>query len=291
MNRHLTTTDIKETVLAIATSNNAQACLPPRRRIIPEGYRWSPADIPSDDEGVIQRRIVRPGDASFSPRVPVIANIPLTPIEQNAPRRYERIAMIFPLDMAQWTQSQEQFGHLLQNCLNAFFVPLARWPFLAGTFFPSSRRPELTRLLYHRVFQPRAHFHLVKFRHPTKPPPRDRLKASIETYTALDNEGRVTWEEERVSLGDKFRFSTDDIDEDCFRWQVDPADEPSEDPPEFQPVSLCVSVENGLLILGFEFSKLIFDMDSIRNFIEVFLKGTCDSGWLKGESISIRDLH
>lgn len=302
-----TKNDIQDIIAAITDAQRTTENQLPRSITCPPGYRWSPANVPSDDESARPRRR---SSRSSRGRIPRVANIPLTPLEQNAPRRYKRIAMVFPLDMTQWTHPPRQFNEILVLLLRAFFVPVARWPFLAGKFVRSTQTPSELRLRYPRVLDIDHHKHLIQFQMPPwlstehkfhramssndkgkgkataadlgSLRPIKEAPARVYMYFVKEHEKKELLEEERVAKKkESYELSIANVGMGRFNFQHDPGDHAG-----FHPVALCVSVEDDELILGFEFSELIFDLEFIRNFLHLFLKGTVDPNWQTSGSMT-----
>lgn len=161
------------------------------------------------------------------------SEIPLTAIEQNAPRDYIRIAVVFPYNRQDSIAGLQVFN-IKRSISQTFAKTLLHWPFLAGRFETSSEDPTKLRLFY----TPGAEHHSeqLQCREPDLKEDRKVHHLSIEDC-------------------DRSRFASEN--------EPEPGD-------EFSPVTVKVTFCNGLLILGFAFSAILFDGEFIHNFLEKF---------------------
>ncbi|KAJ4255429.1 hypothetical protein NW762_009424 [Fusarium torreyae] len=169
----------------------------------------------------------------------------LTPIEKNARRDYIRIAMILLYPQTSYLRIQvSTLGHEIHQ---AFTSTIRHWPFLAGWFktVTTDAEPEWA-LVYPRI---------------VRPDDFSRAFATDEVTVRLGN----TLKSHMIY---KLRLN-------CFTKENSalPTHNPDQHGPGM-PVALRVKLGNGLLILNFAFSELMFDAQFIHNFFREFLNNT-----------------
>lgn len=217
------------------------------------------ANNPSDDE------FGRRNQMRFEAEQCITRNIILTPLEQNAPRRYKRIALLLPCNKNQSDlPSNEWMFPVTTTCFTAYVLAMTKWPFLTGKFTIVTRDPSQIRLRYSK-------------------PLRHALK-SIK-FRSYDSSGREVMYEfyQQFSMFEPIhkdqhnkqerhwmaKVNLDSIKRSHFMWENGP-----EKGESFRPISLTVKPTPGrdYLILAFEFSESIFDLRFINTFLRVFVK-------------------
>ncbi|KAF5025979.1 hypothetical protein F66182_1947 [Fusarium sp. NRRL 66182] len=171
----------------------------------------------------------------------------LTPIEKNAKRDYIRISMVFPCPIVSYPDLQE--SELRREVWNAFSKALLHWPFLAGSFknVATDAGAWLT-LVYPSVVNKDD----IYSRYSMSPIPRVPRKAHHPIYT--------------MPL-ELFRRDNSAL-----------SNHNPEQGAAFVPVALNTRLMEGVLVLSFAFSEVIFDAQSIHNFFREFLHHTGDMG-------------
>lgn len=180
----------------------------------------------------------------------------LSPLEQSAPRRYIRIAMMLP-----WTQHESFLRMQLQEVHKfvgeAFFKTLQNWPFLGGCFCPSNQDPTKLKLRYPEALDQRELARLVQIQEPT--------------------------EKDAIFRGNFYRLPMKSFGKERFVWEDDP-----EHGDWFPPVTVKISFVDSAIVLGFAFSEVIFDGEFLQNFFTQFTRNThgADGKSFRGELIS-----
>ncbi|KPM34634.1 hypothetical protein AK830_g11936 [Neonectria ditissima] len=193
--------------------------------------------------------------ARLDPRAGVLANCPrpnengleftleLSSLEQSAPRRYIRMALVLP-----WNQQdgilQGQLDEVHRTVCDALAKTIQHWPFLGGVFRPSTEDSSMLMLKYPRHMSQQLLTRLVEIQGPV---PGELVCRNGDYNLSMKNFGR-----------------------DRFVWDADPEDE---DPTRvwFPPVTIKISFVDGTVVLGFAFSENIFDGEFIKNFFAQFV--------------------
>ncbi|KAI8714579.1 hypothetical protein NCS52_01178000 [Fusarium sp. LHS14.1] len=174
---------------------------------------------------------------------PEVISMDLTPIENNMPRDYIDIAVAFPCPCVSYFAVQRIETE--RETFRAFYQALQRWPFLAGTI------------------------KVVKGEHGDK-------------LTLVHSRGLTRDIVKRLY---KLRFPSDDS---CNEAIVSPHDAPLNcfrsdcffdhrqvvDADGFPPVTLQINFKDGMLVLGFSLSRVLFDGLAINNFLRQYLRNT-----------------
>ncbi|CAM1508127.1 Fc.00g049750.m01.CDS01 [Cosmosporella sp. VM-42] len=186
-------------------------------------------------------------------------NLPLTTIEQNAPRQRRRIAMLMRYTTAEPgpTAMFLQKLHLQETqtaVKKAFFRTLEHWPFLRGTFRQREKEPNLLILQYPERLRPWE---------------QEALFLGIQNLGAADHEDNLM-----VSGCSRELKSLLDIP--LHKTKRFPFLEQKDDKP-FSPISLGLDIIQDVLVLAFEFSEVIFDLGFIENFLNRFFMHTRNS--------------
>ncbi|KAL6402195.1 trichothecene 3-o-acetyltransferase [Ilyonectria robusta] len=168
----------------------------------------------------------------------------LSPLEQSAPRRYIRIAMMLP-----WTQHESFLGMQLREVHKfvgeAFYKTLQNWPFLGGCFCPSNRDPTKLQLRYPETLDQRELARLVRIQEPA--------------------------EKDAIFRGNFYRLPMKNFGKERFVWENDPGHGDW-----FPPVTVKISFVDSAIVLGFAFSEVIFDGEFLQNFFTQFTRNTHD---------------
>lgn len=216
------------------------------------------ANNPSDDESG------RRNQMRFEAEQCITRNIILTPLEQNAPRRYKRIALLLPCDKNQSDlPSKEWISPVTMTCFTAYSLAMTKWPFLAGKFTIVSRDRSQIRLRYSKPWLPTLE--CVNFR--SYDSSRREVKYDFcQQFPTLEPIHKGQHKQERYRMA---RVNLNSIKRSHFMWENDP-----EKGKSFRPISLTVKPTPGResLILAFEFSESIFDLRFINAFLRVFAK-------------------
>ncbi|KAH7152122.1 hypothetical protein B0J13DRAFT_619703 [Dactylonectria estremocensis] len=165
----------------------------------------------------------------------------LSPLEQSAPRRYIRIALAMPWVFHMAFEDQQQ-QEVLDRVGDAFFKTIQRWPFLGGSFRQSETDVGKLQLKY----------------------PEDLDMRDLDTMVRM----RFIDMWDCLRLPDLYQLETSSFGRNRFRWGSAPV------PERFMPVLARVSFARGSVIVGFSFSEVIFDRESIRNFLDTFIQST-----------------
>lgn len=208
---------------------------------------------PSDDEYGRRNRL------RLETQRHITRNIILTPLEQNAPRRYKRIALVLPCKKDQDSNlpTKEWICPIEYACLSAYTLAMSKWPFLAGEFVIVGRDPAQIRLRYTKPWlRSPGTINFEAF----DPPKREENELYQQSLYEDQNE------EERNRMAKVNIYS---IKRRHFMWQIDPKHGES-----FRPISLTIkpTLNRDHLILAFEFSESIFDLKFINTFLRMFAK-------------------
>lgn len=174
---------------------------------------------------------------------PEVISFDLTPIENNMPRDYIDIAVAFPCPRVSYFEVQRLETE--RETFGAFYQALQRWPFLAGTIkvVKGAEGDRLT-LVHLRGLTRDIVSRLYKI----QPPVGDHCEAITSPHDAPLTCYRS----------------------DCFfdhDQDVDNAD-------GFPPVTLQINFKDGMLVLGFSLSRVMFDGLAINNFLRQYLRNT-----------------
>lgn len=169
-----------------------------------------------------------------------VLNLPLSPLEQLSPRRYTRLALAIGWNRSDPVASKQVED--IEKCLaDVMLKTMQNWPFLGGNFRPMSDGSSKVELAYPPILTPVS------------------LDRKFEVFQ-LFADSRATQE---------YRVNQTIFTRRLFARETDPL--PGG---EFPPVALRVTFIGAVLVLGFAFSRVIFDGEFIHNFIVQFARNT-----------------
>ncbi|KAI5461466.1 hypothetical protein BGZ63DRAFT_236496 [Mariannaea sp. PMI_226] len=169
--------------------------------------------------------------------------IRLTPIEQRAPRRDIRIAMILSFTRLV-AHGDIQLGEVHKQVAEAFSQALQHWPWLTGRFLPCIEDSSQVMLSYSRR-QEQAHV-------------AERIEKG-NVNDDLDPERNTSCQMDLAKVRKSLfvcKHDSQGSGEETF------------------PVTVKTSIIDNALVLGFSFSQRMFDRYSIQNFFCKFLEAT-----------------
>ncbi|KAJ4327591.1 hypothetical protein N0V84_001980 [Fusarium piperis] len=174
---------------------------------------------------------------------PEVISFDLTPIENNMPQDYIDIAVAFPCPRVSYFEVQRLETE--RETFRAFYQALQRWPFLAGNIkvVKGAGGDRLT-LLHSRGLTRDIVSRLYKIQTPS----RDHCEAIVSPHDAPMTSYRS----------------------DCFFHH----DQDVGNADGFPPVTLQINFKDGMLVLGFSLSRVLFDGLAINNFLRQYLRNT-----------------
>ncbi|KAF6820872.1 hypothetical protein CMUS01_11493 [Colletotrichum musicola] len=101
---------------------------------------------PSPEQSLSRYAEIPRRQADITPLEPHLALLPLSPLDQIAPRTYTRLVYIFTWKEGQYRGSSPAVAHLKER----FRIALTRWPFLAGQIRPAREGHNRIELVYPR---------------------------------------------------------------------------------------------------------------------------------------------
>ncbi|KAM0434131.1 hypothetical protein ACHAPT_004076 [Fusarium lateritium] len=188
---------------------------------------------------------------------PEVISLDLTPIENNMPRDYIDIAVTFACPRVSYIEAQ--LFETERETFRAFYQTLQRWPFLAGSFkVVKGDKGEKLTLVHAKGLTRTIVSRLFKVQQPSGDPCEaliSPVEAHLTEYTS-----------------------------DCFFEHDQDVDNAN----NFPPVTLQINFKEGLLVLGFSLSRVIFDGMAINNFLRQYLRNT--GSYRTTHSVTSRDM-
>ncbi|KAL2677036.1 hypothetical protein Neosp_010803 [[Neocosmospora] mangrovei] len=174
---------------------------------------------------------------------PEVISMDLTPIENNMPRDYIDIAVAFPCPCVSYFAVQRIETE--RETFRAFYQALQRWPFLAGTIkVVKGEHGDKLTLVHSRGLTRDIVKRLYKLQFPSD----DSCTEAI--------------------------VSPHDAPLNCFRSDCFFDHDQAVDADGFPPVTLQINFKNGMLVLGFSLSRVLFDGLAVNNFLRQYLRNT-----------------